>query len=207
MDLKRFLFIFALLAMATSLVAQPSQAPPRIPPPPSPGSPANNPGTPPVVVPARPAGAARAPLGPPAPGAAPAIPFPSLPGTTPPAANPSSSAAATNTGTNSPDGDKADISYNFPAITVPQLLDIYADLVGRTMLFSSAGTAATTSTPTFTIETEGPLTRAQAIVALETVLGMHGIAIVPIGDKFAKVVFETFAPNYGGHDANKTTGS
>jgi general secretion pathway protein D len=198
MDLKRFLFIFALWAVATSLGAQTQVPPTRIPVPPPANSPANTPGNPPVVVPARPAGAARAPLGPPSPGGPPASAFPTPPPATAPMGNPASTATAASAGTNSPDGDKADISYTFPAIPVPQLLDIYADLVGRTLLTASGGPEAIPANATVTLKTESPLTRSEAIIALETVLGMNGITIVPIGDKFAKVVTEAIAPNSGG---------
>ena len=53
------------------------------------------------------------------------------------------------------------------------------------------------ATATVTLKTESPLTRSEAIMALETILGMNGITIVPIGDKFAKVVTEASAPAGG----------
>lgn len=104
---------------------------------------------------------------------------------------PLSAVAATNT------VEAANISYNFPAVPVDQLLDIYAQLVGRTLLRAGSGAAAIPTTATVTLQTESPLTRSEAIVALETVLGMNGITIVNIGDKFAKVVTEASAPGQG----------
>jgi general secretion pathway protein D len=48
------------------------------------------------------------------------------------------------------------------------------------------------------LNTQSKLTRSEAIVALETILGMNGVTIIPIGDKFAKVVTEAVAPSAGG---------
>src|SRR5208283_3604326 len=49
-----------------------------------------------------------------------------------------------------------------------------------------------------TLKTETNLTKTEAIMALETVMGMNGITIVPIGDKFFKVVVEANAATEGG---------
>jgi general secretion pathway protein D len=127
----------------------------------------------------------------PAPTAAPLAPRPA----TPPGLTASTNAAP----------EKADITYTFPAIPVEQLLDIYADLVGRTLLRSSAGPAAITPTQTVTLKTESPLTKSEAIIALETILGMNGITIVPLGDKFAKVVTEAVAGHEGGIISTNST--
>jgi general secretion pathway protein D len=120
---------------------------------------------------------------------------------TPVAGTPAATAAAT---TNAAPPEKADISYTFPAIPVEQILDIYSDLVGRTLLRASGGAAAIQPTATVTLKTQSPLTRSEAIVALETVLGMNGITIVPIGDKFAKVVTEGSAAAAGGSLSSNT---
>jgi general secretion pathway protein D len=92
----------------------------------------------------------------------------------------------------------ADISYNFPGVPIKQLLDIYADLVGRTLLRATAGPDAVPDTTTIILNTQSKLTRSEAIVALETILAMNGVTIIPIGDKFAKVVSEASAPASGG---------
>jgi general secretion pathway protein D len=94
--------------------------------------------------------------------------------------------------------ETADITYNFLGVPLDQLLDIYADLVGRTLLRSSTGPAAVSKDATIALKTQSPLTHSEAIVALETILGMNGITIVPIGDKFAKVVAEAQAGAEGG---------
>jgi general secretion pathway protein D len=90
------------------------------------------------------------------------------------------------------------ITFNFPGIKVEQLLDQYAELVGRTILASSSGPGAVSKDATITLKTQSPLTRSEAIAALEMILGMNGITIVPIGDKFAKVVTQDQAGSEGG---------
>lgn len=92
----------------------------------------------------------------------------------------------------------ADIEYHFVAVPIKQLLDIYADLVGRTILRATQGPDSVPDTTTITLDTQSRLTRSEAIVALETILGMNGITVVPIGDKFAKVLTEANAPSGGG---------
>lgn len=132
-----------------------------------------------------------------APGAMPAFPaFPQTPAFNLPGANRRNQNAAA--ATMAPNGEVANISYNFPGVPIEQLLDIYADLVGRTLLRASTGSSAVPGTTPITLKTQSPLTRSQAIQALETILGMNGVTIIPIGDKFAKVVTEQSAPEAGG---------
>jgi general secretion pathway protein D len=90
---------------------------------------------------------------------------------------------------------------------VDQVLDIYADLVGRTALHTSAGPMAVAGTSTITLKTQRDLTKTEAIQALETILGMNGITIVPIGEKFFKVVSEATAPGGGGNYSTNAAGS
>ncbi len=72
---------------------------------------------------------------------------------------------------------------NFPATDVNQVLEIYADLVGRTILRPTALPAQM-----ITLKTKTPLTRQEAIQALDTVLAMNGITMINVGDKFVKAV-------------------
>lgn len=140
----------------------------------------------------------RAPVGPPVPHTTPtAPPSPTVAksASTPDLKNP---LAATSTNSADFDDNKADIIYDFPAVPVPQLLsDVYAPLVGRTLLMGG-GPEAIPATATVTLKTESPLTKTEAIVALETVLAMNGISVVPIGDKFAKVIPSPSAGSAGG---------
>jgi general secretion pathway protein D len=130
-----------------------------------------------------------------------ALPVPA-PAPSPAAAPPSPATSAPAPGQKPPsgreNGEVADITYNFPGVPIKQLLDIYADLVGRTLLRATAGPEAVPDTTTIVLNTQSKLTRSEAIVALETILGMNGITIIPIGDKFAKVVTEAVAPASGG---------
>ena len=189
MNLKRFMPLLLFLSLATGRSAQSdpgldggwqvAQAP--IPPRPNQG-PRRTPGTlPPVTPPA----ATNTPSIVPIPAAGP--PPPNL------SAMPGAGAAPAAVNTNDPE----DISYIFPGVPVEQLLDIYADLVGRTLL-KGGGTGGVSKDLTITLKTETPLTHSEAIEALETILGMNQITIVNIGDKFAKVTTEAVAPTEGG---------
>ncbi len=155
-----------------------------------------------VQIPQRPVPAPRRPSVPIAPAAVPAVPAPQAIPAAPPAAAPAAPAEETppapaNAPTNA--AEPADIIYNFPGVPVEQLLDIYADLVGRTLLRASSGPSALNAKDTvITLKTESNLTHSEAIVALEMILGMNGITIIPIGDKFAKVVAEAQAGAAGG---------
>jgi general secretion pathway protein D len=73
-------------------------------------------------------------------------------------------------------------SYNFQGVDVGQVLDIYAKLVGRTVLRAGLPPAS------IVLHTETPLTRTEAIQALQAVLALNNISLVPVGDKFVKVL-------------------
>jgi general secretion pathway protein D len=74
------------------------------------------------------------------------------------------------------------ISYNYQGVDVNQVLDVYADLVGRTLLRAGLPQAS------IVLKTQSPLTKTEAIEALQAVLALNGIAVVNIGDKFVKVL-------------------
>jgi general secretion pathway protein D len=107
-------------------------------------------------------------------------------------------ALAQDAGSKKTNGEVADIEYNFTGVPVKQLLDIYAELVGRTILRANNGPEAVPDTATIVLNTQRPLTHSKAIVALETVLGMNGFTVVPIGDEFVKVVPTAVAGSEGG---------
>ncbi len=71
---------------------------------------------------------------------------------------------------------------NFQGVDVQQVLDIYAQLVGRTLLRGQLPSAQ------IILKTETPLTKAEAIEALQGVLALNGIAVINVGDKFCKVL-------------------
>ena len=94
--------------------------------------------------------------------------------------------------------EEATIIYNFPATPIEQILTEYATLVNRTLFRAGQGASAVPANLIITLKTQNPLTRSEAIMALETILGMNGVTIIPIGEKFAKVVIEASAPQAGG---------
>jgi general secretion pathway protein D len=73
-------------------------------------------------------------------------------------------------------------NINFQGVDVGQVLDVYAQLVGRTLLRAGLPSAS------IVLRTETPLTKSEAIQALQAVLALNGIALVNVGDKFVKVV-------------------
>jgi general secretion pathway protein D len=103
------------------------------------------------------------------------IPNPSTTQTTMPAANGAASSGAQDEMI--PAGN-----INFQGVDVSQVLEVYAQLVGRTLLRAGLPSAS------IVLKTETPLTKGEAIEALQAVLAMNGIAVVNVGDKFVKVV-------------------
>jgi general secretion pathway protein D len=73
-------------------------------------------------------------------------------------------------------------NINFQGVDVGQVLDVYAKLVGRTLLRAGLPSAQ------IVLRTETPLTKSEAIQALQAVLALNGIALVNVGEKFVKVL-------------------
>ena len=73
-------------------------------------------------------------------------------------------------------------NINFQGVDVSQVLDVYAQLVGRTLLRAGLPSAQ------IILRTETPLTKTEAIQALQAVLALNGIALVNVGEKFVKVL-------------------
>ena len=73
-------------------------------------------------------------------------------------------------------------TINFQGVDLNQVLKIYAQLVGRTLLRANLPDAK------IVLETQTPLTKTETIQALQAVLALNGISLVNIGDKFVKVV-------------------
>jgi general secretion pathway protein D len=106
----------------------------------------------------------------------------------PPAAGPAAPAAPSAAPTAAPAAPKPSEemipagNINFQGVDVSQVLDVYAQLVGRTMLRAGLPAAQ------IILRTETPLTKTEAIQALQAVLSLNGIALVNVGDKFVKVL-------------------
>jgi general secretion pathway protein D len=91
-------------------------------------------------------------------------------------------------------------TIDFTSADVSQVLDIYAKLVNRTILRSALPDAK------IILKTQTPLTRKEAIQALEAVLAMNNISLIPMGDKFLKAVQSDQANSAGGQlDRTGTT--
>lgn len=178
--------VFAfLLVTALSLAAQT---------PPAPGTPptvTNRPGVPRAIPtlpsPGQPRTSPALPAGPGAPAATPSIPVPGAP-------TPSTGPAAPAPATATAPGDELISSsiINFTAADLNQVLTIYAELVGRTVL-----RPATLPGASIVLKAQTPLTRREAIQALDAVLAMNGVSMINFGEKFVKAVPSTMAPSTG----------
>ena len=83
-------------------------------------------------------------------------------------------------------------TINFPATDLNQVLQIYSELVNRTVL-----RPANLPAPLITLKTQTPLTKKEAIQAFDAVLAMNGITMINVGDKFVKAVPTTQANQEG----------
>ena len=88
--------------------------------------------------------------------------------------------------------ESAEFSFKFYNTPVDQIFEEYSEITGRTVLRS----ASLAATPV-TIITASPLTRKEAIQALDGALSLNGIAMLPQGEKFVKAVLATEAPLHG----------
>jgi len=84
--------------------------------------------------------------------------------------------------TAAPEKEIAGYDFNFPGVDVNQVLDVYAGLVGRTLLRAGLPQVS------ITLKTQTKLTKTEAKEALEAVLALNGITVIPIGEKFLKVL-------------------
>jgi general secretion pathway protein D len=135
------------------------------------------------------AGPANSPAAPsaatPAANVAPNTPSAVPPVVTAPAINPAvtpAEANATAAGAATPEEMIPAGNINFQGVDVSQVLEVYAKLVGRTLLRAGLPAAS------IVLKTETPLTKSEAIQALQAVLSLNGISVVNIGDKFVKVL-------------------
>jgi general secretion pathway protein D len=93
-------------------------------------------------------------------------------------------------GTNGPAGEEIIPAgvIRFQAADLNSVLDVYAELVQRTIL-----RPASLPDAKITLKSQTPLTRSEAIRALEAVLNMNQITLINVGEKFVKVVTEAQA--------------
>ena len=74
-------------------------------------------------------------------------------------------------------------SINLEQVNLAQILKLYEDLSGRTMIASPA-----LAPISVTVRTKTPLLRREALQAFDTILAQHGITIIPVGTEFVKAV-------------------
>ncbi len=85
------------------------------------------------------------------------------------------------------------VGIKFDNTPIDQVLNFYGELVGRTVLKAPQLTPATL----ITIKAQTPLTRKEARQALDTVLALNNITMVPVGEKFVNAVPMTQALQEG----------
>ena len=101
--------------------------------------------------------------------------------------------ATTSTGIPILDPDKMVQAINFPSATLEQLLAFYTELVERTILRSPT----VPLTAPISLKTHSALTKKEAIQAIDYVLAMNNIAMIPMGEKFVLAVPSTQAMQEG----------
>ncbi len=89
------------------------------------------------------------------------------------------------------------VSLNFRDAPLDQVLQFYSEITGRTLIKSPGINA------TITLRGQTRLTQREALQAIESVLAMNNVTLVPMGEKFLKVVQPTAARQeamaIGGH--------
>ena len=83
------------------------------------------------------------------------------------------------------------LNLNFRDAPLDQVLQFYADITGRTLIKSPGINA------TITLRGQTRLTQTEALQAIESVLSMNNVTLVPMGTKFLKVVQPTAARQEG----------
>jgi general secretion pathway protein D len=159
LDLKRFAVVSTIVVIAAGASTAPGQTLPGVIRPPSR-----------IPVPTRPPAAAPVPATAPAAG---------VPETGPEAAPPAAAAANGGDVEKSEDGRK----LNLVNTAIDLVLEHYATVVGKVVLQHPQ-----TPKATVTLKSLKPLSDEDYLQAIETILAMNGVGIVPVGDKFLKVV-------------------
>lgn len=81
--------------------------------------------------------------------------------------------------------EKAHITFKFqPPQSAADVLKMYSDLTGRSVIQNPA----IAGVGNISVEVNTPLTKSEAILALESVLYAYGVSLTPMGEKFVKAV-------------------
>lgn len=79
--------------------------------------------------------------------------------------------------------EQSDLRLKYSSTPLEIVLQDYSEKTGKTLLLAPG-----LPTPTFTLRSQGTLTLDEYLSAIETVLSMHGVGLVPKGEKFIRVV-------------------
>ncbi len=83
------------------------------------------------------------------------------------------------------EGTERLVNLNFRDTPLDQVLRFYSERTGRTMIVAPGVNA------TISLRSETRLTESEALQAIESALAMHNVALVPMGDRFLRVVQPT----------------
>jgi general secretion pathway protein D len=122
--------------------------------------------------------------------ATPGLPAPGVPSAVAPSPDTARSVATMEVRTNL-SGEIGEVTLKFNNAPLDQVLDEYARITGRTVL-----RPANLQSP-ITIITSTPLTREEAIQAMDGALSLNNIVMLPQGEKFVKAVSSSEAPKEG----------
>ena len=115
-------------------------------------------------------------------------PFPGAPLPTAPTALPTPGQEPSATiSPSAPGSSEKLVSLNFRDAPLDQVLQFYSEITGRTLIKSPGINA------TVTLRGQTRLTQKEALQAIESVLVMNNVTLVPMGEKFLKVVQPTAA--------------
>ena len=115
-------------------------------------------------------------------------PFPGAPAPAVPTTSPAPGQELSTThGPSAPGSGEKLVSLNFRDAPLDQVLQFYSEITGRTLIKSPGINA------TITLRGQTRLTQKEALQAIESVLAMNNVTLVPMGEKFLKVVQPTAA--------------
>ena len=97
------------------------------------------------------------------------------------------------------DGERL-ISLNFRDAPLDTVLSFYSEITGRTLIKSPGINA------TITLRGQTRLTEPEALEAIESVLAMNNVVLVPMGEKFLKVVQPAMARQEGMRSEERRVG-
>ena len=86
-----------------------------------------------------------------------------------------------------PDNSPSGISLNFDNVDLSQVLNLYANLIGRKLAQQSLPSGI------YNIKTQTPLTKAEVVHAFDVLMAFHELKAINVGDDSFKIVSQSSA--------------